>query len=68
MTELRPCPFCGSKQLDVFDKDKRDSYGDYLETVYQVECWNCDTAGPEGPSEEEATDLWNKRNPTLVPC
>lgn len=47
--EIKPCPFCGSKDLYV-----RDNSG------YYVVCKNCDTYGPYGKDDEEAVQLWNR--------
>lgn len=45
---IKPCPFCGSKDLYV-----RDNSGHY------VACKNCDAYGPYGKDDEEAIRLWN---------
>ena len=47
--EIKPCPFCGNKDLYV-----RDNSGHY------VACKNCDTYGPYGKDDEEAIQLWNR--------
>ena len=47
--EIKPCPFCGSKDLYV-----RDNSG------YYVVCKNCDTYGPYGKDDEGAIQLWNR--------
>ena len=46
--EIKPCPFCGSKDLYV-----RDNSGHY------VACKNCDAYGPYGKDDEEAIKRWN---------
>lgn len=46
--EIKPCPFCGSKDLYV-----RDNSGHY------VACKNCDAYGPYGKDDKEAIQLWN---------
>lgn len=48
MGQIKPCPFCGSKDLYV-----RDNSGHY------VACKNCDAYGPYGKDDEEAIRLWN---------
>lgn len=48
--ELKPCPFCGSK--------------DILESGYQVNwitCLNCECDGPLEKTKQEAIKAWNKR-------
>lgn len=52
MSELKPCPFCGSSQLHMHD----DGY------IKWVECEDCLAEGPViVGSEESATDIWNTR-------
>ena len=53
MAELKPCPFCGSKQVDV-------RKGKYL---WWVECGNADCCGNGGGSKykKEAIERWNRR-------
>ena len=46
--KIKPCPFCGSKDLYV-----RDNSGHY------VACKNCDAYGPYGKEDEEAIERWN---------
>lgn len=50
MTNLKPCPFCGSKNLEVHTFS------------FYVKCEEC---GGEGPwndySEDDAISDWNKR-------
>ena len=52
MTELRPCPFCGSD--DVVS-------GAGLEDEYYVECWDCSAKIESYKSLEEAITGWNRR-------
>lgn len=51
MTNLKPCPFCGSEDLQV-----RKSY---------VECLGCGTMGPDKSDDASACTLWNQRAPQL---
>lgn len=59
MTELKPCPFCGSPH--VADRYVRDGQ--------QVFCTDCGASappafhGPNGDTEERATNAWNRRAP-----
>ena len=48
MSEIKPCPFCGSDDLHM--QGNKSNY---------VYCENCDTYGPDGEDEEEAIRLWN---------
>jgi Lar family restriction alleviation protein len=51
---LKPCPFCGSDDIVVFESS--DSCG--RNTTYTVECYTCD---PFFNTEQKAVDFWNKR-------
>lgn len=48
--ELKPCPFCKSKRLVV-----KSMFASF------VRCLDCNATGPEGLSNREAADKWNKR-------
>ena len=48
MAELKPCPFCGSKNVG-------DMNG-------WVQCFNCNAGGPNGNTKQQAVDAWNKRS------
>ena len=54
MTELKPCPFCGCK--DVL----RWHVGHY-DKPWIVECVGCLADGPHADTEKEAIELWNRR-------
>ena len=50
MSELEPCPFCGSK------------YAYYSEKTASVRCDDCGASWPEeGATEEERIEAWNAR-------
>lgn len=49
---MKPCPFCGGKELDVFSTAYSEWY---------VVCNNCGTEGPVGHTEEKGIELWDKR-------
>lgn len=60
MMKLRPCPFCGSEDVDLLNRE----YKSY------AKCWNCRAEGPivetvqlsRGQSlEAKAVELWNER-------
>ena len=56
--KLKPCPFCGSKDVEVFEPDNKET------TVGRaVICNNCDTrvGFPTAFDELIAMDLWNRR-------
>ena len=46
--ELKPCPFCGSD----------DVFGDKLEDVYCVECWDCSAKVESCNGLEDAVAGW----------
>ncbi len=56
--KLKPCPFCGSANVDVFN-----SFGDPStdENIMNVECINCGAEGGIGKGEEKAAAAWNRR-------
>lgn len=49
---LKPCPFCGSMELEVEEND----FGDIV-----VSCESCFTEGPVAHSKSNAVALWNER-------
>ena len=62
MSELKPCPFCGSK-ADVksttpitHERQEYYGYGGYF-----VMCRGCFTSGNNYPTEQEAREAWNRR-------
>ena len=52
MEELKPCPFCGSK--DVFI-DNPDSH------CFYVACANCGVNGTTTNTKARAIEAWNRR-------
>lgn len=56
MTELKPCPFCGSKDLQMHT------------CSFYVQCKQCCADGPwNDDGEEAAIEDWNARyNPTQM--
>jgi Lar family restriction alleviation protein len=57
MSELKPCPFCQSK--DVLGKYAVDEVNQ-LGTAYIV-CMDCRARGPYEYGEQQARDAWNLR-------
>ena len=49
--EIKPCPFCGSEDVEVFS-----NYGRYF-----VTCCDCGSEGPNKEGKEEAIKGWNQR-------
>ena len=60
---LKPCPFCGSKDVHLFKV-----YCDYGDELW-CECLNCEAnAKSSFDDEQEAIDAWNRRvEPTFTP-
>jgi Lar family restriction alleviation protein len=56
MSELKPCPFCGSADIDCADAG-------YKTDVWFVQCNNCYATFPHFDSKEEAATAWNTRTP-----
>jgi Lar family restriction alleviation protein len=54
--ELKPCPFCGSFEVNNTEPPSPDKHGAY--------CWvcpDCIACGGVGLSIKDATDAWNVR-------
>ena len=49
MDELKPCPFCGSR--------------DVAPTGRCIECYRCHSTGPEREFRGDAIAAWNRRTP-----
>ena len=55
-TELKPCPFCGSKAKFIEPKVVYVS-----EPYWRVQCHECFARGAASKSKEGAKSLWNRR-------
>jgi len=52
-TELLPCPFCNSEDLEIYTSKNR---------LYSaVWCNFCKTYGPDRSNEQQAAEAWNRR-------
>lgn len=51
-TELKPCPFCGGKNIDLVS---------HCAVIVFVQCDDCCATFPHFDSEEEAITAWNRR-------
>lgn len=56
--KLKPCPYCGSTQVDFFA-----SFGDIdtNQNYMNVECISCGAQGSTKKGEEQAIAAWNNR-------
>lgn len=52
MTELKPCPFCGSEDVQLTGTDL---------TGWYVICWDCGGRGGLAHRQEKAIEKWNDR-------
>lgn len=55
MSELKPCPFCGSTNWSLW----------YDGAYYCVACVDCEAQGSKGKTRDEAVEAWNKREEYL---
>lgn len=55
MTELKPCPFCGGKELHVYVVDI------WRTRAEAVRCEVCEFDGPKGGDTKQAAEKWNRR-------
>ena len=53
MSNLKPCPFCGSKKVEYFEAWEDEHY---------VGCHFCKTTGPLTMDKEKAIERWNNRH------
>lgn len=57
MSELKPCPFCGSEKVKVYDHFWK----------YSVNCLDCGASTGISDIEKEATEKWNLRQEPAKP-
>lgn len=53
--EVRPCPFCGHKAVLIAQEIGP------LDTIYHVECPNCEIQTKESYYKDDALAVWNER-------
>ena len=54
--ELKPCPFCGGENVEVFHPKYNPFIG-----LYQVQCYDCHFGYKQCHTEKEAVAAWNRR-------
>ena len=52
--EIKPCPFCGSKDIYCDDAGRGTD-------MWFVQCNDCDATFPHFDSKEQAVRAWNRR-------
>lgn len=57
MSELKPCPFCGSNDVWVLDVEPSGQMSEYSHVV----CCDCNASGPMKSSDDAAEAAWNSR-------
>ena len=59
MSELKPCPFCGCAQIEVY-ANPNNALKHFGIEQYKVCCVNCAAQLYRG-KKQEAIDAWNRR-------
>lgn len=52
MEKIKPCPFCGSKKVEVCRTN---------ENACWIRCWKCGADAPSNRLRKIAISIWNKR-------
>mgnify|MGYP001461255838 CR=1 FL=1 len=52
MSELKPCPFCGTSNCEIVSNGHDSQF---------VECMFCGASGPAHENHDETTEAWNRR-------
>ena len=56
---LRPCPFCGSEELD--GPHRTDYIGDYYDPHYWLDCCKCPAGmNVQGETPDNLIKAWNR--------
>ena len=67
MNELKPCPFCGSSNIDP-DFSSGYAEGDFNKPCIAAGCWDCSACGPQilvpngEDGHKESIKAWNTRH------
>ena len=59
MAELKPCPFCGGKDVGLMNRFPR--FHDERTTTYTV-CYTCGGRSVCSESARDAIEAWNRRS------
>jgi Lar family restriction alleviation protein len=61
MAEIKPCPFCGGKDIR-FDKHFNTDYHDLeFKYIWSMACYDCGSTFPNTYNKEELLKYWNRR-------
>jgi len=60
--DLKPCPFCGSQELEMVHETGKDRYEELVQ-IHWVHCKGCTASGPMARFSLEAVEEWNRRKP-----
>jgi len=58
--KLKPCPFCGCKEIDVMG-GYEDFYEDFQPHLYYCECEDCRATSGLTVERKDAIKKWNAR-------
>lgn len=61
MSELKPCPFCGSEDIKISPPCNDAPEGDLSLDCWDVTCRYCGCSSPFAATEDEMFERWNKR-------
>ena len=62
MIKLKPCPFCGSEDVENGTHQDLNFWEEGMPPVYSaINCNNCNCKGPKGNSRRTAVEAWNRR-------
>lgn len=56
--ELKPCPFCGGKNVGIWHKHP---VSPLIKGSCEVRCYDCHFGLAQVRTEEEAIEAWNRR-------
>lgn len=59
--DLAPCPFCGSRQVILWEAEIERPGGRSVEILWCVFCETCEAEGPHKTTAEVAASGWNAR-------
>ena len=61
LSELKPCPFCGSENVSTNTVEPPPGFGELIPIRYGVFCSTCFGGNRYYNTEQEAIAAWNRR-------